>query len=253
MERAKGKMPRKQNSITFVGDLGELKALLDRLGYRGRWLELDENGKNVFRSDDGALLNWWATTKTLHCQGRTGPRLQEAVSSALTDSRDGKAQPRRTPAPSATSSEQPGVPTESDRVFVVHGHDREAREQLELVLRRLELDPFVLANTGGQGLTIIEALEKEISSPQTRRFGIVLLTPDDRGYRSDQGPESAEPRARQKCCTGNGHVDGGFRARESRYTEETAGRRPFGCKWHHISGVCRSRKGNSPSALRSPQ
>ena len=68
--------------------------------------------------------------------------------------------------------------SERPRVFVVHGHDTLAREQLELTLHKLKLDPFVLANTGGGGLTIIEALEKEIGlRPGRTRFGIVLLPP----------------------------------------------------------------------------
>jgi predicted nucleotide-binding protein len=62
----------------------------------------------------------------------------------------------------------------------------------------LGLKPFVLANTGGDGLTLIEALEKEIGPvPGRCRFGIVLMTPDDMGYAKSDGPEKAEPRARQ--------------------------------------------------------
>ena len=87
---------------------------------------------------------------------------------------------------------------ERERIFVVHGHDRAAREQLELILHRLDLDPFVLANTGGGGLTIIEALEREIGlGPGGSHFGIVLMTPDDFGYSREDGPARAEPRARQ--------------------------------------------------------
>jgi predicted nucleotide-binding protein len=102
--------------------------------------------------------------------------------------------------PTSTAS-SPAARTEvapaGKKVFVVHGHDSTAREQLELVLHRLKLDPFVLANTGGGGLTIIEALEKEIGlQPGGARFGIVLMTPDDMGYakaaamrRPSQGPD----------------------------------------------------------------
>ena len=46
------------------------------------------------------------------------------------------------------------------RVFIVYGHDVRAREQLELILRRLKLDPVVLQNIPGGGDTIIEKLEK---------------------------------------------------------------------------------------------
>lgn len=94
-----------------------------------------------------------------------------------------------------------------ERVFVVHGHDSQAREQLELVLHKLGLDPFVLANSGGGGLTIIEALEAEIGPGEGRsRFGIVLMTPDDVGYAKAAGPEKAEPRARQNVVLEMGMV-----------------------------------------------
>jgi predicted nucleotide-binding protein len=98
--------------------------------------------------------------------------------------------------PAADARIAPSKP--STRVFVVHGHDATAREQLELILHRLGRDPFVPANTGGGGMTIIEALEQEIRADQTGvHFGIVLLTPDYIGYAKDAGPESGEPRARQ--------------------------------------------------------
>lgn len=82
-------------------------------------------------------------------------------------------------------------------IFVVHGHDVAAREQLELVLHKLGLQPFVLQNTGGGGLTIIESLEQMIGKNAKSSFGIVLLTPDDVGYLKDDGDTEAKPRARQ--------------------------------------------------------
>ena len=105
--------------------------------------------------------------------------------------------PEPTASPSAASD--PGTPgSEPKRIFVVHGHDDKARVELQLALLQLGLEPFVLANTSGGGLTIIEALEKEIGPGADRiRFGIVLLTPDDIGYSSAGGPEKAKHRARQ--------------------------------------------------------
>jgi predicted nucleotide-binding protein len=92
-------------------------------------------------------------------------------------------------------------------VFVVHGHDQIAREQLELVLHKLHLEPFVLANTGGGGLTLIEALEKEIGErPGQCRLGIVLLTPDDMGYAAADGVGKAAARARQNVVLEMGMV-----------------------------------------------
>ncbi|EFH4772679.1 nucleotide-binding protein [Escherichia coli] len=85
------------------------------------------------------------------------------------------------------------------KIFIVHGHDHVAKEQLELILHKLGLpDHFILQNTGGTGLTIIEELEREIGQGRTAtRFGIVLLTPDDVGYAKRDGQEAAQPRARQ--------------------------------------------------------
>ncbi len=55
-----------------------------------------------------------------------------------------------------------------------------------------------LQNTGGGGLTIIEALEQEIANPTSRaKFGIVLMTPDDFGCSKAEGSAAVLPRARQ--------------------------------------------------------
>ncbi len=176
---------------TFNGSLEELKAILKRLGYTGEWSEI-VNG-HQFRAADGAKLNWYPRTGTLQCQGRSDikARLEAVLQSEL--------QPASTyPSPKADAGIVREAPVDRVRVFVVHGHDATAREQLELVLHRLNLDPFVLASTGGGGLTIIEALETEIGpGPGRSRFGIVLMTPDDVGYSKTDGPTAAQPRARQ--------------------------------------------------------
>jgi predicted nucleotide-binding protein len=85
----------------------------------------------------------------------------------------------------------------NNKVFVVYGHDTTSREQLELIIHKLGLEPFVLASSSGGGDTIIEALEKEIGKEGNSRLGIVLLTPDDMGYARSEGEEKIQPRARQ--------------------------------------------------------
>lgn len=184
----------------FRGGFDELKTLISGLGCKGEWA--DENGKRVFRSEDDAILNWSPSTGTLQIQGPATPRkqLEVAVTKALSSDPSASVVPTPT-APAAVGEESPapiGSDEVAERVFVVYGHDEPAREQLELVLHRLGLHPFVLGNTSGGGLTIIEALEKEILSPNKgKRFGIVLLTPDDMGYKKEDGAGNAEPRARQ--------------------------------------------------------
>lgn len=78
------------------------------------------------------------------------------------------------------------------KVFIVYGHDADAREQLELLLRRLRLEPVVLQNLPAAGETIIEKLEGNSEV----RYACVLLTPDDEGHRSGTDNEK-KFRARQ--------------------------------------------------------
>ena len=82
-------------------------------------------------------------------------------------------------------------------IFVVYGRDTDSRDQLELVLHRLGLAPFVLPITGGGGDALIEAMECRIGETAQSSFGIVLMTPDDMGYLSTEKPEDAKPRAGQ--------------------------------------------------------
>ena len=112
---------------------------------------------------------------------------------------------------SNSSHESSSTSEVSNRVFVVYGHDLVACEQLELILHRLDLEPFVLGNTSGSGLTIIEALEREIMSPtEGERFGIVLLTPDDMAYSRGDDPANTEPRARQNVVMEMGMLIAAF-------------------------------------------
>ena len=71
------------------------------------------------------------------------------------------------------------TPVQNRKVFVVYGHDTNARTQLEAMLRRWDLEPLILDQLISSGQTIIEKLEEYT---QQANFGIVLATPDDIGY-----------------------------------------------------------------------
>lgn len=178
--------------MDFHGEFDELKSALKRLGYEGDWSDT-QNGKR-FRATDGAIVTWYPSTGRLLCQGKpaVSSKLEGLLAAELST-------PTSTRLSSATPVKAVREPNAGNRkIFVVHGHDSVSREQLELVLHKLGLDPFVLANSGGGGLTIIEALETEIGpQPGKARFGIVLLTPDDMGYSKKDGKSKEEPRARQ--------------------------------------------------------
>jgi predicted nucleotide-binding protein len=135
-----------------------------------------------FRFKDGAILSAFETGTT-SWQGKASKT--KARVSALIEPQAGTVEAA---APSAPVREHPY----SNRVFIVYGHDTQAREQLELLLRRLKLEPLVLQNVPSAGQTIIEKLE----TCSNVTFACVLLTPDDEGHIAGQ-PDKKRPRARQ--------------------------------------------------------
>lgn len=140
----------------------------------------------------GVRVNWYKTGKVVVSGTVSDLRLraQEIFSS----------EPSQTAA--ATVQTTPGaVEPAPKRVFIVYGHDATAREQLELILHRLNLDPIVLRNLPGAGDTLIEKLETLTAAD----FACVLLTPDDEGHEYAH-PDEKQPRARQNVVLELGMV-----------------------------------------------
>jgi predicted nucleotide-binding protein len=96
-----------------------------------------------------------------------------------------------------------GVPSLTRSVFVVHGHDEEAKQSVARFLEKLKLEAVVLSERPNEGRTIIEKFEKNSDVG----FAIVLLTPDDMGYVRDN-PEEVRPRARQNVILELGYFVG---------------------------------------------
>lgn len=182
--------------MKFKGTREELIEKIQSIGYA---IDVKDAGTGVqFRTADGAIMNWYPSTGTINFQGdgsastRLSGLLEPILGVMITA-------PLKHFPPIGNPPLIPPAKVEAKgKVFVVHGHDHTSREQLELVLHKLGLDPFVLQNTGGAGLTIIEALEQEIGPNAAEvKFGIVLLTPDDFGYSKTDGSDKVQPRARQ--------------------------------------------------------
>ena len=93
----------------------------------------------------------------------------------------------------ACQSKAPHVKETTRKVFVVYGHDPNARNELEAMLRRWMVEPLILDQLPSQGMTLIEKLEHY---RQEVRFAVVLATPDDEGHRAGRQDERAF-RARQ--------------------------------------------------------
>ena len=165
---------------TFHGTYAALQDRLLPLDLDGEWEE-QPNSVWKFRCRDRSGVLWSATKGTVWFDGPPAAKdaLRAKVEAYL------------------TSDVEPSSMNSNKTIFIVHGRDTEAKDQLELVLHRLGLDPFILQNTGGNGDTLIEALEKMIGKAPSSAFGIVLLTPDDMGYLKNEKAEDSKPRARQ--------------------------------------------------------
>jgi predicted nucleotide-binding protein len=87
-----------------------------------------------------------------------------------------------------------GAAAGNREVFVVYGHDQDARDQLEAMLRRWKLEPLILDQLPSGGATIIEKLEQY--AREDVGFAVVLATPDDEGYKRGKEDEKRF-RARQ--------------------------------------------------------
>lgn len=175
--------------MKFTGSIEDLKDILTKNAIKGQW-DAKPNASQ-FRSNQGGIINLY-DNGTINFQGQSPDKedLKGIVVGAKSNYDS---------IPKIDYVAEQHLEHKKRKVFVVYGHDTQSREQLELVLHKLNLNPFVLANTSGKGLTIIESLEEEIGKKDSEkcRFGIVLLTPDDVGYSKEDGQSKAEPRARQ--------------------------------------------------------
>jgi len=74
------------------------------------------------------------------------------------------------------------LPSLSNKVFVVHGHDQALKTDVERFLHEVGLVPVVLHREADEGATIIEKFEKHSDVG----YAFILLTPDEISYTVDQ-------------------------------------------------------------------
>jgi predicted nucleotide-binding protein len=91
---------------------------------------------------------------------------------------------------------------QSTKVFIVHGHDGEARESVARFIERIGFEAVILHEQANQGRTVIEKVE----AASDVGFAVVLLTPDDEGRR--KGDPALEDRARQNVILELGYFMG---------------------------------------------
>lgn len=163
----------------FFEGIDALVALVEQSGQKGTWSE--NNGCHSFRSHRGGVLNFWPATSTVMVQGKSPGK--DELEAILDETTPAIAAPAKTV----------GAESLSKKVFVVYGHDKDARTQLNDMLRRWGLEPVVLDELPSKGQTIIEKLE---DYTEDVGFGVVLATPDDLGFPKEHEDQKAF-RARQ--------------------------------------------------------
>ncbi len=114
---------------------------------------MTNNHGTVIKTVEGCIINVYDSGK-VNCQGKNKETVEVLLKS--TD-----------------------VVMSSRKVFVVYGHDMDARTQLEAMLRRWDLETVIIDQLVSSGNTVIEKLEEYTDKVS---LGIVLATPDDKGY-----------------------------------------------------------------------
>ena len=166
-------------------DFDELNAAMTSHGLVISEIKDIQHGKQASLSE-GTKVNWYTSGKVV-VQGKDSDEKRLAISVVNEGAikKKTKASVEHPAAPSAEAVQEP-------KVFVVYGHDTEARDQLELMLLRMNIKPVILGNMAPDGKTIIEALIANTDVP----YAVVLLTPDDEGFRAGH-EEEKRFRARQ--------------------------------------------------------
>ncbi len=93
---------------------------------------------------------------------------------------------------------------DSGKVFVVHGHDEEAKQSVARFLERIDLEPIILHEQPDKGRTVIEKFEQ---NAEPVGFAVVIATPDDVGASGNQ-MDKLQPRARQNVVLELGYFVG---------------------------------------------
>lgn len=90
----------------------------------------------------------------------------------------------------------------NDHVFIVHGHDEEAKLEAAAFVRSVGLTPIILHEQANQGMTIIEKIETYTNVG----FAIVLYTPCDFGNARNVVAQGLNSRARQNVVLEHGYL-----------------------------------------------
>jgi len=106
--------------------------------------------------------------------------------------------------PQSTAPSQPKVITRNKRkVFVVHGRDNEAKQEVSRFIEKIGLEAIILHEQASSGMTIIEKIERYSNDAD---FALVLYTSCDQGRGIHESNKSLNNRARQNVVFEHGYL-----------------------------------------------
>lgn len=102
---------------------------------------------------------------------------------------------------------------ETNKIFIVHGHNEEMKQVVARVVTRLGLEPIILHEQANEGKTIIDKFE---ANAENTFFAIILLSGDDlaasvselEGLEDEEIRSKLEKRARQNVVFEMGYFAG---------------------------------------------
>jgi predicted nucleotide-binding protein len=97
----------------------------------------------------------------------------------------------------------PKAPIKKDKVFIVHGRDNEAKQEVARFIETIGLNPIILHEQASGGKNIIEIIEHY---SEEAGFAIVLYTGCDRGRGAHETKIPARQRARQNVVFEHGYL-----------------------------------------------
>ncbi|MEH6473626.1 MAG: nucleotide-binding protein [Halopseudomonas sp.] len=102
-----------------------------------------------------------------------------------------------------TTKIPPAVTRNKRKVFIVHGHDNEAKQELSRFIEKLGLEAIILHEQASAGMTIIEKIEHYSNDAD---FALVLYTACDHGRGAHESKVPPKNRARQNVVFEHGYL-----------------------------------------------
>lgn len=107
------------------------------------------------------------------------------------------------PLPSAKGVATGSVARNKRKVFIVHGRDNEAKQEVARFVADLGLEPIILHEQASSGMTIIEKIEHYTNESD---FALVLYTACDHGRGVHETKVTPQNRARQNVVFEHGYL-----------------------------------------------